>query len=146
MDSNKIPILAALGDRMRWLTGNQRMLAQNVANADTPGYRSQALAPQDFRALVEASPAQAGSTAAPVALARTHQGHLTKSGTAPGDTTRASDAEVTQSAPDGNAVDLEDEMLKVAQNQMDYGLMVELYRKQTGMLRTALRGPGGGDR
>lgn len=145
MNSNPIPILAALADRMRWLTGNQRVLAQNVANADTPGYRSQALAPQDFRALVESSPARAGSSAAPVSLARTHAGHLTKSGTGPGAATRTEEAEIAQSAPDGNAVDLEDEMLKVAQNQMEYGLMVELYRKQTGMLRTALRGPGGND-
>ncbi|GER03554.1 hypothetical protein JCM17846_12360 [Iodidimonas nitroreducens] len=43
---------------------------------------------------------------------------------------------------DGNAVDLEDQLLAVAENQMNHGLMVELYRKQVGLMRVAIRGSG----
>jgi flagellar basal-body rod protein FlgB len=40
--------------------------------------------------------------------------------------------------PSGNAVNLEDEMLKVAQNQADYQMAASLYQKSMGMLRIAI--------
>ena len=40
--------------------------------------------------------------------------------------------------PAGNAVNLEDEMMKVASNQMDYQAAVSLYSRSMGLFRTAL--------
>ena len=42
-----------------------------------------------------------------------------------------------EARPSGNAVSLEDEMLKVANNQMDYQAATALYTRGLGMLRTA---------
>ena len=43
-----IPILSMLRTRMEWHQERQRVLAENVANADTPDYRPKDLAPLNF--------------------------------------------------------------------------------------------------
>lgn len=143
MDLMKIPLMIAIKDRMQWLNRNQTVLAANVANADTPGYKPQRLAEQDFSALVDSQKAAArkraanGPVVSQVSLLATRPGHM---GVSDGQgAVREMDREISQSALDGNAVDLENELLAVAQNQMDYNLMVELYRKQVGLLGIALR-------
>lgn len=49
MDMNKLPIFAMVTQRMAWLTKRQEVPAQNIANADTPGYRPRDLTAQSFR-------------------------------------------------------------------------------------------------
>ena len=39
MDLRKIPVFAAITQRMGWLNQRQQVLAQNIANSDTPGFR-----------------------------------------------------------------------------------------------------------
>ena len=39
MDLPDVPLLSMLKQRMTWLNQRQDTLSQNVANADTPGYR-----------------------------------------------------------------------------------------------------------
>ena len=46
--------------------------------------------------------------------------------------------ETYEVAPSGNAVIIEEQLLKAGQNVMDYNLMVNVYQKQVSMLRTAL--------
>jgi len=48
MPITDIPILSMLRQRMEWHQERQRVLAENVANADTPNYRARDLAPPDF--------------------------------------------------------------------------------------------------
>src|SRR5690349_5474471 len=52
MDLSRIPLFEALTKRMGWLGERQGVLAQNIANADTPGYVAKDLAPPDFSQLV----------------------------------------------------------------------------------------------
>ena len=40
--------------------------------------------------------------------------------------------------PAGNAVNLEDQMLKVSANQMDYAAATSLYSRSLGLLKTAI--------
>ena len=75
---------------------------------------------------------------APVALASTQGGHL------PGFLSAASDAATAkaggfETTPSGNAVQLEDEMMKVAQNQMDYQMATSLYAKSLQIMKTAIK-------
>jgi len=42
-----------LGQRMDWLGQRQKVLAQNIANADTPDYVPHDLKPQEFRRMVD---------------------------------------------------------------------------------------------
>ena len=127
MAISDIPILSMLRTRMQWHQQRQQVLAENVANADTPNYRPRDLVEPRFDL---ASP----GGLAPVSLARTDPGHLPGFGD-PSDFT--SNPNQYQVRPAGNAVSLEDEMLKVAQNQMDYQAASQLYTKSLGLLKIA---------
>lgn len=124
-----IPALAALRTRMQWHQQRQRVLAENIANSDTPNFK-----PRD---LVEPAlkTSQAG-TAGTVALARTDPGHMALGG---GSDSFAADRKGTyETRPAGNAVGLEDQMMKVAANQMDYQAATTLYSKSLGLLKIAI--------
>jgi len=128
------PLFAMLKSRMGWLNERQRLVAQNVAHADTPGY-----VPKDLKgfSFAQAMAAQAGGTG----VARTHAGHLSGSGGAPSrfESTAAPDSETTL---DGNAVVLEEQMLKMAESRMAYDAAIGFYQKSMNMLRMAAKPPG----
>ena len=128
-----IPILSMLRTRLQWAQERQRVLAENVANADTPNYRARDLAPLKFEAPGEAgAPPLTG-----VSLARTESGHIGGSGE--GDLPFRSKSDGNYEVrPTGNAVNLEQEMMKVAANQMDYQAVTALYARSLGLLKTAL--------
>jgi flagellar basal-body rod protein FlgB len=134
-----IPILSMLRTRLQWAQERQRVLAENVANADTPNYRARDLAPLKF-----AAPTQTQTAAAPlttVALVRTEDGHI--AGIGQGDTPfRTKSGDNYEVRPSGNAVNLEQEMMKVAANQMDYQAVTAVYTRSLSLLKTAL-GKGG---
>ena len=67
-----IPILSMLRTRLDWSQARQRVLAENVANSDTPRFRAHDLAPLKF----EDSPLVASSGVTPVSLSRTDSGHI----------------------------------------------------------------------
>jgi flagellar basal-body rod protein FlgB len=118
-------LMLALKTRMHWHQTRQKVLAENVANADSPGFR-----PMDVKA-----PA-IGTGQAGVGLVQTSAGHMGLSGRrGEFDDARARRFETT---PNGNAVNLEDEMTKVAQNQSDYQLAASLYSKGLGLMKIAI--------
>jgi len=145
MDLDRIPLIGMLVRRMEFLGARQRVIAQNVANADTPGYQPRDVTEQTFASMVarEAGGGNAGGPAAASTLAATNAGHLAGTlgdkGSAARRSNRADDFETT---PSGNAVVLEEEMARLAENQMNYDTITSIYRKQVQMLKTALRGPG----
>ena len=117
-----------LRTRLEWAQARQRVLAENVANADTPNFRPSDLAPLKF----DSSPALQ-----PVRLATTEAGHIP----APGET--ASEFRTERRGrfdirASGNGVNLEDQMMKVAANQMDYQAVSALYARSLNLLKTAI--------
>jgi len=128
-----IPIFAMLRTKMQWHQERQRLLAENVSNADTPKFKPRDLAPPKFE-----GPAATAQTA--LVLAQTSPGHIAAgsgSGNPEFPLERRNAFEVR---PAGNAVSLEDEMLKVAANQMDYQTATTLYQRSLGLIKTALGG------
>ena len=130
MDMNDFPVFRMMKGKLNWLAERQRVLTANVANADTPNYRPSDLQEIDFR-----NPA-AGDRFA-VALTRTHPGHRAKSG-AEGLHRAERQRDAYETTPSGNAVVLEEHLVKVAKNQGDYALITQLYRKHIQMFRIAL--------
>ena len=55
MNLQKLPIFAMLTSKMGWLNERQRVLSQNIANADTPGYTPKDLKPVNFAREVAAT-------------------------------------------------------------------------------------------
>jgi flagellar basal-body rod protein FlgB len=129
MAISDLPIFSMLRTRMNWHQERQRLLAENVANAETPGFRPRDLAPLDFGKQVEHASGQ-------LQLALTSPSHLSGiTGTGRFATDRAGKYDVR---PAGNAVNLEDEMMKVAANQMDHQAAISLYSRSMGLLKTAI--------
>lgn len=133
MDLNKVSLFGMMKQRLAWLGQRQEVLAQNIANADTPGYRPRDIEPLEFRGMVNRQ-------LAPVGMAKTHGDHLAGQ---PVSAERFYD-QVTrrpyETAPAGNAVVLEEQMAKVSETSVAHRLTTELYRKHLGMIRTAIGG------
>lgn len=128
MPITDIPILSMLRTRMQWHQERQGVLAQNVANADTPNYRARDLAPLTFdQALTGPAPA--------LALERTEPDHIAGGGGSRFAAERNLRYEVR---PGGNGVNHEDEMMKVASNQMDFDAVADLYARSLALIKTAV--------
>ena len=131
MPISDIPIFAMLRTRMQWHQERQRVLAENVANADTPGFQPRDLVEPKFE-----RPAPAGAPSG-LMLVRTSPGHqvTAASGSASFASTRDGGQQIR---PTGNAVTLEEQMIKVAANQMDYQAATSVYSRSLGLIKTAL--------
>lgn len=127
-----LPLFSVLKGRMRWLEERQKVLAENVANADTPRYRSRDLKQLDFNAELNATMQQPRVT-----LAATTPGHIS---TSTGDSTSFPQGPRGgfETKPSGNAVVLEEEMMKVAQTQLDHQTVTSLYARGLAMIKMAI--------
>jgi flagellar basal-body rod protein FlgB len=129
-----IPVLSMLRTRMQWAQERQRVLAENVANADTRGFRPRDLVPPKFEPPPQGGPSAPLTT---VALMRTESSHLPGIGQA-ATPFRPKVDDKYEMRPTGNSVNLEQEMMKVASNQMEYQAVTALYTRSLGLLKTAL--------
>ncbi len=139
MASDAFALFDAIARRMAWLGRRQDVLARNIANADTPGFVAKDLEEAPFGRML----ARRLRPASTVRLAATHSAHLggdRRAGKGPEPRVVEAPDERT---PSGNAVALEEQLVKVARTQMDYRLMSNLYRKHLALFRAAL-GRGGG--
>lgn len=117
--------------KMSWLGQRQAVLAQNIANANTPGYRSKELETLDFGSELK--------RLAPVKMAATAGTHL--NGTAAPPDHRVEKVrlrDVYEVNPDGNSVVMEEQLMKLSDNQMQYQLATNVYQKHISMFRLAL--------
>jgi flagellar basal-body rod protein FlgB len=122
-----LPLLNQIKGRLTWLDERQRVIAQNVANADTPGYVARDF---DFaQALREATSARqgpGGGTAAPR--------------TAP--TLRY--AAPSQTNLDGNSVDMDRERAAFADNSVKYEATLRFINGSVRTMLDAMKSHHGG--
>lgn len=142
MDLSNLGLFKLIHKKMDWLTQRQEVLSENVANADTPGYKPRDLVPFSFKSAVRESSTQG------VHLARTDTAHIAGEGTSSrrvNDWSQRSlkDRKNYETSPSGNSVVLEEQMTKVAETSMDYQMVTNLYKKHVGMIKAALGRPGG---
>ena len=109
--------------KLGWLEDRQRVLAQNVANADTPKYQ-----PRDEQPFASALSA---FTITPV---QTNPMHMSANDAEPGVVKVSSNGR----SPDGNQVSVETEMTKVADTDNQQRFVTNLYSKYMAMFATAL--------
>ena len=122
-----LPLFSMLRTRMQWHQERQRLLAENVSNSDTQGYRPRDLAPLQFDRTMP--------TLTSIGLDRTDSGHTASLNASSSQASRLGGYDVR---PTGIAVNLEDEMIKVAANQMDYQAATTLYTKSLGLIKIAI--------
>jgi flagellar basal-body rod protein FlgB len=127
--SDDLPILTALKSQMNYLADRQQVIAQNVANADTPGFTAKDLKPF-------ALPGSGGL--APITPTLTSPMHMTApSATPSGD--QPVDSPDSETTLNGNSVVLEEQMIKMTGAASDYGTATTLYQQAMTMLQTAAK-------
>ncbi|HEY4266411.1 MAG TPA: flagellar basal body rod protein FlgB [Micropepsaceae bacterium] len=136
MNLNGVPLFSLLSDRMSWLSTRQSVLAQNVANADTPNYVARDIKPMDFESMVAGQNSGAGLTV-------TNAHHIDIRAQTGGNGFEEEDAEGEGGTPGGNVVSIEQEMIKLSDTQIQYQTATNLYQKAVSMFRTALGGQSG---
>lgn len=121
MNSASIDVFALAEKRLEWTGQRQAVLAQNIANANTPGYVAREVKPFN-----EVLAAQAQQTA------------VGRFGTAAASPKSVADLSVTERSMNGNAVVLDEQLEKVAETDNSSQLAINLYKKYQSMFRIAL--------
>ncbi len=138
MAIDDIPLMSLLKDKMGYLNHRQKLIAENVANADTPGYQPHDLKPFDKLVAARSSISAGGEGMALTRTSPMHIAAVTQTSGGPLSPTKAPDSETTLN---GNSVVLEEEMMKMTETRSEYSTAVSLYQQSVSMLQTAVRKP-----
>jgi len=137
MKLDGIPLMSMLKSRLGYLSQRQSVVAQNVANASTPGFT-----PKDLSGFSYSSKPSMSTYG--VQQSQTNAGHMApRSGEAQSSSAwRAQAAPDSETTLDGNQVVLEEQMIKMTEARMQYDAAVSFYQKSMNLLRMAARPPG----
>jgi flagellar basal-body rod protein FlgB len=135
MNLADIPLFNMLRGRLGYLSEQQKVVAQNIANADTARYTPDDLKPFSFDAAMQAH----GTT-----MAVTEAGHMSPKSERRGlgATYKAVKAPDSETTLNGNSVVLEEEMVKMSDARMNYDAAISFYQKSLNLIRLASRRPG----
>lgn len=136
-----IGLLRGIMAKMDWLDQNQRVISENVANADTPGYQPRALKQMDFKSFMGKSLGE-GMSVEPAKMSATAPGHFGFAGSSDTAAKETRQKKVYEASPDNNGVILEEQLYNANLNKSNYEIATNLYRRNVGMLRMAVQGTG----
>jgi flagellar basal-body rod protein FlgB len=150
MTTENLTLMQGFTKKIGWNETRQKLLAEVIANADTPGYRPHDLVKLNesdlkFKDLLGGSTSrlslasgQAGGLAG-TEMGRTNAAHMGSGGvTDPGPESKKVRRNY-ETAPAGNAVVLEEQLLKMGENYADHRLMTNLYQKNIDMLKISVK-------
>ena len=128
--SNNTGLMGLLVRKMQYDSQRSAVLAENVANVSTPGYKARDLTAFTFGdAMKQAS----------VGMATTDPKHIVPPNMA-GVNASTVTAKTLETMPNGNSVDLETQMMEVSKTSVDYQQQISVYKKMMGMMKIALKG------
>ena len=122
----KIEILQMASAMASHASARQNAVAQNIANADTPGYAARDL--PSFESLYQSGRVDD--------MRATRAGHIGADHIVSTSYKVTADPDAT--SPDGNSVSLEDEMVKSVEVKRQHDLALAIYRSSLTVLRTSL--------
>jgi len=128
-----IPLFSMLKSKMTYVNARQQVIAQNVANADTPDFTPQDLKPFSFAAMTQ-TPG--------TGLLVNQPGHMAVGPSIKTGALKPQDTPDSEARIDGNQVVLEDQMNKMIQSRIDYETAVDFYTQSMNMITTASHAPG----
>jgi flagellar basal-body rod protein FlgB len=135
MTTEKLGLFQAMNAKMQYLDQRQKVISQNIANADTPSYQPKDLTKLDFGTVLDKVSSQ--SSVPSVHLKSTNSGHI-DFGSGGKDSKVMKQKISYEVAPDKNGVIMEEQMVKANDVQMNYGLMLNLYKSNMDMMRSSL--------
>ena len=122
---NDLAVLTSASALARHSARRHALIAENLANADTPGFRARDL--HDFATIVKES----------FTARATRPGHVTGGGVEANARNAVFEPDLPAS-PDGNTVVIEDQMLRAVETQGQYRLALTVYGKTLELLRLGL--------
>ena len=135
MNLGNLNVFSAATVKMGWLNERQTVLAQNIANADTPNYRAKDLKAPTFSKVMHGN--------VNMQMSKTAKGHMLGVG-AQSDSRviKERNKDVYEVSPNENAVVMEEQLIKVSESSMSYKLASSIYSKNLLMFKMALNGSG----
>jgi flagellar basal-body rod protein FlgB len=131
MEFGKLTLMRMMALKMSHLAERQDILSHNIANVDTPGHQARDLKPLDFKRM-------ASMQTNKLKMRITSEQHSSGFPKIP-DTFRDEKTKRTfETTPMQNNVVLEEQMAKVAETQLEFQMMTNLYRKTNGLFKTAI--------
>ena len=122
--------------KMGWLSERQGVLAQNIANADTPDYRAKDLKAPSFSKTMSNGNHN-------VKMVQTVKGHMVGLGNSMNSRLiKERDKDVYEVSPNDNAVIMEEQLIKISESSMNFKLASSIYSKNLSMFKMALNGAG----
>ncbi|WOI56195.1 FlgB family protein [Palleronia sp. LCG004] len=119
-------LMKMVHDAASHAANRQTLIARNIANADTPGYRA-----SDLASFAESLDALG------IELRTTRAGHLPASGGAASDRFAVIER-TTEGSPNGNNVSLENEMMQSTEAEQQHQTALSIYSSARDILRTSL--------
>ena len=127
MDLNNLTVFSLANQDMKYLTERQKILAGNVANANTPGYLAKDLKKPNFSDELNSA----------LQMAVTNEKHFTRLGGS-SLSARVYTPKPTQPLTiDGNGVVLEDQLNEISKDKGEYTRVMTLYNTYKNMIKTA---------
>ncbi|PHR60881.1 MAG: flagellar basal body rod protein FlgB [Robiginitomaculum sp.] len=143
MSLDQIPVFSMLRGTMSMLTQRQKLLAENIANADTPGFIPRDVDEKSFQQALQKT--MAGSQTGGAAMTATDPLHFQAPGIMAGGGGHGVgiiDTPNSETTLNGNSVVLEEQVSQLADTRMRYDMAIGLYQKSLGLLRLAMKSPG----
>jgi flagellar basal-body rod protein FlgB len=137
MNLDSIPLFSMIKGKLDHVGQREKLIAQNVANADTPGYM-----PTDLKPFTIGDAGPSSRRLAGINPVRTNVRHLEGEPAKDPGPYGSMDTPDSETTLTGNHVVLEEEMMKMTEARMDYEAAVGFYQKSLEMLRMAARAPG----
>jgi flagellar basal-body rod protein FlgB len=122
-----LSLFALAAQKASWLASRQAVIAGNVANANTPGYKALDLRP--FASVLNETD---------VTMTATHPAHLAPSAPGAG-APRDIETSGSETTLSGNSVNLEREMAKLGEINRDYALSTNIRRAFHHMLSESVK-------
>ena len=130
MSLDDLTLFSAVKKRLAWVSQRQEVLAQNVANADTPKYQASDLRPFQFRDILRQESMQINMT--------TGDGHIGGQRKRVRDFSEEVNRQPYETSPGGNSVVLEEQVQKLNETAITHKFTAEIYRKHLAMIKMAL--------
>lgn len=128
MDLNNLTVFSLANQDMKYLTERQKILAGNVANANTPGYLAKDLKKPKFSDELNSA----------LQMTVTNEKHFTGLGGS-SLSARVYTPKPTQPLTiDGNGVVLEDQLNEISKDKGEYTRVMTLYNTYKNMIKTAV--------
>ncbi len=119
----KDDVYANIKNKLSYLNQRQSLLSANISNSDTPGYKASDLAPQNTR--------KSG-----IKMATTSPMHI--SGSKAGGNFKTIKPDTYETSMDGNNVDLQEQMVKMSETDLEYRATVSVMKQMDGLMRAAI--------